>query len=130
MGNGDVSTENKNAIDVNLIDKIKNSIKNLITLEIITTVGQVELKIKDKEIVVTGIKDSKNCKSIWTKINLLEGDINTVYDPEFVTGQYQSLRDFHKNREDQGHQIIKDNIAALKELYTLVSGGFKDEKDS
>ncbi len=131
MGDSDVSTESEKVIDVDLMDRIKKSLKNLITLEIITTVGQVELTInEDNEISVTGIKDSKDCKSIWTTINLLEGDISTVYDPEYVTGQYHALRDFHKAREDQGHQIIKDNIAALKELYKLVSGELKDEENN
>ncbi len=114
----------KNSLE-DLKTDITNALKNLVTLEIITVVGQVEFKTdanKNKK----GLPDidiTKNPKAILTKIDLLQGDIKTIYDPEFVTGQYQSLKDFHKSREDQGYQIIKDNIDALKNLYNLVKSG-------
>jgi len=117
MGNGNGGAENNNAGEVKLMDKIKNALTELVTMEIITTVGQVNLEIKDKKIVVTGIRDIENCKTISTTINLFQGDIQTVCAPEFVTGEYQSLREFHKSREEQGHEIIKDNIETLKELF-------------
>ncbi len=98
-----------------LMDKIKKALDNLVTLEIITAVGQV--KLGDK--VSPEIDYSKNPKVILTKINLIQGDIKTVYDPEFVTGEYQSLKDFHAKREDEGYEIIKTNIETLKSLFNF-----------
>ncbi len=109
---------------VNIMDKIKDSLEKLVTLEIITTVGQVDVSIEDKKIVVNDIIESENCKTILTTIDLLQGDIQTVYAPEFVTGEYQVLREFHKSREEQGHKIIQDNIKTLKNLFLFAKGIF------
>ncbi len=117
MANGNAGAVNKKIDEEGFLDNIKNAFQDLVTLEIITAVGEVELNIKDKKLVATGIKDGENCKTILTKIDLLQGDIQTVYAPEFVTGEYQSLKEFHKNREDQGYKIIQDNIETLKKLF-------------
>jgi hypothetical protein len=98
-----------------LIDRIKDAIENLITLEIITAVGQVDFNAENGP----DLDQSKDPKVILSKIDLIQGDIKTVYDPEFVTGNYKELKDFHKTREEQGHQIIKDNLDALMRLFNL-----------
>ena len=98
-----------------LIKKIKNALENLITLEIITAVGQVDFNAENGPDLDFG----KDPKVILSKINLLQGDIKTVYDPEFITGNYGELKDFHKTREEMGHQMIKDNLDALMRLFNL-----------
>ncbi|MDM8536289.1 hypothetical protein QUF70_06010 [Desulfobacterales bacterium HSG17] len=105
--------------------KIKESIQNLTTLEIITAVGQVKHKSKgDTEENQNSLPDldyEHEPKIILTKIDLLQGDIKTVYNEEFVTGNYQNLRDFHAEREKQGYEIIQKNINALERLLNLVN---------
>lgn len=108
-----------------LIAQIKNALGNLVTLEIITAVGQVQFDDKGKN---PDLDRGQAHKVILSKIDLLQGDIKTVFDPEFVTGNYQELRDFHKLREEQGHQLIKDNLAALKQLFDLAKD-LRAEKD-
>lgn len=100
-----------------LMERIKNAANNLVTLEIITVVGDMVLKEGKTS---PGIDYAKNPKIILTQINLLQGDITTVYHEEFVTGAYQSLREFHAAREKEGYAMVKANIEALKALLELV----------
>ena len=109
--------ESKNSMGQGLIDKIVNALDKLTTLEIVTVVGRVQ-KDGGKDGAL-GVDWSADPKVMLSKINVLMGDITTSIDPEFVTGNYQSLRDFHAKREAQGYQIIQDNIQAIKELLGL-----------
>ncbi len=108
-----------------LVNRIQSSLNNLVTLEIITAVGQVIFKpqkdqAQGSEISYPDIDYNKNPKVILTKIDLLQGDIKTIYDEEFVTGSYTGLRDFHADREKEGYEIVHKNLAALKELLDMV----------
>lgn len=99
-----------------LITKIKDAIENLITLEIVTAVGNVTVSSEDEKLSVVNIE---NAPAILTKIDLIQGDIKTIFHEEFVTGNYKDLKDFHAEREGQGHEIIKGNLEALKKLFDL-----------
>ena len=111
-----------------LIDKIINALDKLTTLEIVTVVGRVQ---KDENTGVLEVDWAADPKVMLSKINLLMGDITTSIDPEFVTGNYTDLREFHAKREEQGHRIIQDNIQAIKELLGLakILRGEEDESD-
>ena len=104
----------------NLKAKIIQSIENLVTLEIVTAVGSVKPseggKGKSAE-----LDHSKNPKVIQTKIDLLQGDIETIYDEAFVTGDYQNLKNFHALREKEGYDIVMRNIEALEKLLKLIA---------
>ena len=52
-------------------------------------------------------------KAMYSKIDLLQGDITSIYDPEFITGEYTDLKEFHQDRESQGQEIIQNNIQTL-----------------
>lgn len=107
------TSKKPDAISETLLARIKEAITNLVTLEIVTAVGEVkEVNGKSLEIDL-----SKNPSIILTKIDLLQGDIKTVYHENFVTGEYKELKEFHKLREEQGHEIIKNNIETLKKIY-------------
>ena len=100
-----------------LIEKIEDALEKAVTLEIITAVGQIKGGPEKEAEIDWG----QNPKVILTKINLLQGDIETVFDPAYVTGDYQALRDFHMAREKEGYDIVHKNLDALKELYTLAT---------
>lgn len=106
--------------------RIRDSLNNLVTLEIITAVGHVRLK-PDAESTGENDRDypdidyERDPKMILTKIDLLQGDIKTVYNEEFVTGNYKDLREFHAEREKEGHRIIMQNISVLEKLLKLIS---------
>jgi len=101
-----------------IVDRVSAALENLVTLEIITAVGQVDPK-KDGDPHWPSIENVTDPEMIVSKINLLDGDVQTIFGEAFVTGDYQSLQAYHTDREKQGHQIIKDNIAALQELLKL-----------
>ena len=94
-----------------LLKKITESLKGLVTLQITTVVGQVAYDSATDKTTVA------NAKVIRTVIDLLEGDIKTEIDEAFVTGALQALRDFHAEREKQGSAIVKANIEALEKLF-------------
>ena len=95
------------------IQKVIDGAHNLVTLEIKTIVGGFSVD-------GTKITRADGAKEILSRIGLLQGDITTAFSEEFLAPPYAAIRDFHQKREDQGNQIIKDNIARLGEIIELV----------
>lgn len=98
-----------------VFENIKKAINELVTLRIVTAVGEIT---KDEKGVPV-IDYSQNPRIILTSINLIQGDITTVFHEEFVTGKYQSLQVFHAAREKEGYELIKKNIEVLEKLYEV-----------
>lgn len=100
---------------MSFVESIKQKLKNLTTLEIITAVGPPKVRPDG------GLEpDYKSSHAVlFTQIRLLQGDVITNIDETFITGDHQSLRDFHQARVADGLKTVKDNVAALKELYLL-----------
>jgi hypothetical protein len=113
--------------DENLVDRIKKSLDNLATLEIITAVGPVTRKSENEPLELL---DQAKSSVILTRINLLQGDITTVYHEDFVTGRYQELKNFHADREKEGYEIVKKNLEALEDLYNFAKELLKEEGSS
>ena len=103
------------------VDKLEAALNNLVTLEIVTAVGNVSPSKRDP---TTGLRSEgapdPNAKLLRTRIDLLRGDITTELDPAFVTGEYQELRAFHAAREQQAADIVKRNIEALSAVIALI----------
>jgi len=95
-----------------LIEKITAKLEALATLEIRTGVGTVRWKEGDPNAPVT----SSNCKAIVSRIGLIDGDIDSQIDEEFVTGEYKDVREYHEERVQQGLTIIDERVKALKNL--------------
>ena len=95
----------------NLLRKIVSALENLVTLEIITAVGPVSVSES------TATYDLDGAAVALTRINLIAGDITTVFPEQFITGNFQSLKDFHGEREKQGYAMVMKNLEALRELY-------------
>ncbi|HET9932579.1 MAG TPA: hypothetical protein VFQ35_17875 [Polyangiaceae bacterium] len=103
------------------IRKLENCLNELVTLNIVTAVGAAKLDVKSGDASGTKVDVvDGSTKVIWTAINLAQGDITTVIDPEFQGDAGKELREFHKSRETQGLEIIRGNISALKELVSLL----------
>ncbi len=104
-----------------LMKKIEEKINDLTTLEIVTAVGEVKFRTADEgsDGIRAAINTDKPVKAILTRIDLLDGDIRTVFDEAFVTGEYKALKSFHTEREKQGHDIIEKNLKALQTLYNM-----------
>ena len=102
-----------------LMKRIQEALVNLIRLRIVTAVGVVTVALNNDG-SVKDVEIEQNGKAISTCVDLVGGDMTTVFDPEFVTGSYKSLREFHAAREKEGHDIVEKNLKALKALFDLV----------
>ena len=114
------------------IQKVEQSLNRLVTLNVVTAVGSAKVEIKSDDAGGANTKielSGGSSKVIWTSIDLVQGDITTVIDPDFQGDAGKELREFHKSRESQGLEIIRGNIAALKELVTLL-GAAVDHKNT
>jgi hypothetical protein len=102
---------------MSFIDKLKASAEKLITLNITTAVGNAG-----------SFTVGKDAKIMNSSIDLLQGDITTIIPEAFMEAPYSAIREYHQAREEAGQQIIKENIACIKELLLLVEKLSEDGK--
>jgi hypothetical protein len=96
------------------MDTIIACVQELRTLNIVTVIGgswdsagkQINIKPEDKVIA--------------TQVDLIGGDITTVFSEDFLKAPYDGVREFHAGREKEAHQIIEANINALRNLAKLI----------
>jgi hypothetical protein len=93
-----------------LLDEIRAAIREAVSLKISTIVGDIEWVDKRTAPNVT------NSDTMYTEIDLVQGDLVSMIDRAFLDPDMSGLRDYHKAREDQAYEIIESNIKALKEL--------------
>lgn len=96
----------------NLVERIRDSLERLVTLEIVTAVGPPRLDDNGHPEV-----DFSKDQVMVSQINLIAGDITNTMDPTFVDGDYAALRPFHEEQVAKGQEIIRENLQALEELY-------------
>ncbi len=106
--------------------RILDSIENLTKLEIVTAVGKAAPRSGPDDADTFGAEfpefdEDGDTKMIQTTIDLLRGRIRTVYDESFVTGEYQSLKNYHAAREKDGYNILRENIDTLERLLKMVT---------
>lgn len=100
------------------LETLRQIFDNLVTLNVVTAVGDVDLSAQttgDQRIVI-----KPGAKVIWSSFDMVEGDIKTVIDPDFAGDAGKELRAFHEAREKQAQSIIKDNIDSLEKLLKLM----------
>ncbi len=134
-------TKTKNTL-ADFLPKIQNALKDLVTLEIITAVGNVtEFEIEEQtetgydeklnnktfKTNIYGSKkgqtkiDAKVDKVALTRVHLIQGDITTVYHDAYITDDnYIALREYHDKQRDKGLEIVKGNLEAVKRLLDLL----------
>jgi len=93
-------------------------LSQLSRLEVNTLVGNYSFD-SDSNGKNTTIKNDSTTDRMCSQINLLTGDITTAMTDKFVS-DYKELRDYHLQRENQGHEIIKKNIEVLKEILNAI----------
>jgi hypothetical protein len=95
------------------------ALSNLTRLEVNTLVGNYTFNTSGKDSDGnpnnTTIKNDGTGERMCSQINLITGDITTAMTDKFVD-EYKELREYHLIRESQGHEIIRRNIAVLKEI--------------
>ena len=109
---------------MNLIDKILDKIEDLQTLRICTLIGDVKLDETGKKLTFP-----EEGPKIVTQIDLLTGDITTVFNEDFLEPPLDKIRDYHAEREKQSNEIIRSNIKALMELIDLFKKAYDIKKE-
>jgi hypothetical protein len=114
---------------MSLIDEIIVGIHNLKTLEIRTIIGpwheEWDEGRKEKHITPT-----TEAKTILTQIDLLDGDITTAFSEDFLTPPLDKIREYHAEREKQGHAVIEANLKALTGLMNLLVLAIQNHADA
>ena len=110
----------------NLTEIIKDKIDNLKTLEIRTIIGNFKWNEGKKKI---DYKEEK-VKVIMTQIDLLEGDITTIFSEDFLKEPYDKILNFHAEREKRGQEIIENNLKAVRELFDLAVKILEPKRES
>ncbi|MDH5258123.1 MAG: hypothetical protein OEX07_08935 [Gammaproteobacteria bacterium] len=98
------------------INKLEESLTELVCLNIVTAVGPVSCAKNGNDITV---KAPDGIKCISSTINVLDGDIDTLIHDDFTSEKLKAVLDFHLEREKKGHEIITGNIKALVQLLEL-----------
>lgn len=96
------------------LEDIKNAMENLVTLDIRTIVGDVNIDDKGK------LRPAAGAKQMVSRMNLLQGDITTAFPEDFLQPPLDNVRNFHALRERQGMDIVQGNIKALQHFIGLI----------
>ncbi len=99
------------------LDDLANKAENIANLQIKTIIGEATFDPNDESGKYT-LND--NAQTMYTSIDLLQGDITSIIPESFLSDKLANIRQYHQSREEMGRQIIKDNIECLKELAELV----------
>lgn len=100
---------------VEFIRNAETRISKLTHLEIKTIVG--DYKLGDKDSITP--RAEGDFFMIYSKFNLLEGDVTSYISNELVQDRYAWVREFHARKEEKGHEIIQGNIRAIISLFEL-----------
>ncbi len=111
--------------------KIIDAIRNFATLKITTEVVNIRAgekcgKPDDPDAESFSPDHFNETKKMVTKIDLLQGDIKTSYDEEFVIGKYQTLKAIHTEKEKTAYDIVLQNMTTLEKLLELSACHMED----
>jgi hypothetical protein len=106
-----------------ILSTLEDALKDLVTLEIVTAVGAVQPTPSPKpgESRAAPALDP-GAKVMRTRIDLVRSGVTTEIDPAFVSGEYQSLRQFHADREKLASDMVKGHVETIKSIIQLIQG--------
>jgi len=105
----------ENALE-QFLEKIENGVDNIVTLNIQTLMGDLEIGSDGK----IAFQNNQTINGMISNINLIDGDIKTQITADFYNN-YPNLVKFHQTKEIQGQQIIKGNIVVLKKIFETLT---------
>ena len=108
---------------MSFLDELQQKAENIATLKIITAVGDAQPDADNPG----SYKPADDAKVLYSSINLLDGDMTSIIPEAFLEAPMSSIRQYHQTREDNGRQIIKDNIDCLIKLVSLVKNSSDDK---
>jgi hypothetical protein len=98
----------------NLLVSLQQALENLTTLEIVTSVGALDVDIKGdgKAVTYTNLEPTA---SAVTRLKIT-GDIWTNRTENTLTGEYASVAEYHERMVEKSQAIVESNIRFLVEM--------------
>ncbi|HIK05127.1 MAG TPA: hypothetical protein IGS40_10485 [Trichormus sp. M33_DOE_039] len=111
---------NSNNLDSNnIIDAMKAAIAEVVQLEITTWVVEPSTQL-DGELQPSSTS-AKPGNRIYTKINLVDGDIENEVGSQFLSsGPYAELLSFHLDQVKESREIMQKNIESVHKVYKIL----------
>jgi hypothetical protein len=102
-----------------IIDAIKTAIVDMVELEITTWV--VESSNQLSEDLHPSTVSAQPGNRIYTKINLIDGDIENEVGSQFLCGSpYSELLGFHLEQVKESREIMQKNIESVHKIYKVL----------
>lgn len=98
-----------------LHQKVNDKIHDMTHLRIRTIVGDVTKRSASAR----DLDPTPESPMAVSCIDLVDGDITTVIPPRFLEEDYAAVYQLHRDREQQGVEIIHRNIETIKALLVL-----------
>ncbi|MFM7382378.1 MAG: hypothetical protein ACKO1W_04900 [Microcystaceae cyanobacterium] len=104
------------------------AVDKAVNLEIVTIIEETTDAIdRSKPLNQQG----KPGQTLYTRINLIDGDIVNVFGQDFIANeQNSSLVEFHKSQVSKGEEIIQTNLETLKKIIDYALQLKKSEKSA
>jgi hypothetical protein len=117
-----------NNLDANrILDAIKSAIVEVVELEITTW---VEEPSTSEEEALNITKVAKPGNRIYTKINLISGDIENEVGSQFLaSGPYAELLNFHLVQVKDSREIMQKNIESVQKIYKILMEMYNSRKN-
>jgi len=117
-----------NNLDPNkIIDAIKSAIAEVVELEITTWVEEPSTQSEEEALNIT--KVAKPGNRIYTKINLISGDIENEVGSQFLaSGPYAELLNFHLVQVKDSREIMQKNIESIQKIYKILMEMYNSRK--
>ena len=91
-----------------------SAVEDAVNLEVVTVIEDIN-DAQDRS--QSAAKIGKSGQVLYTRINLVQGDIVNIFGKEFITEPTnQPLVEFHKEQVLDGKNVIKNNIETLKSI--------------
>ena len=100
-----------------LLERLADAAEKLITLDVVTVIGEVVGPERSAAGEETFNWDAKDGSEVFrTQIDLIQGDIRNVLPLAHAGEDGSSARAFHNEQVVKAQQIIADNLKALTEF--------------
>jgi hypothetical protein len=97
------------------LQRLEGALKDLVTLKVVTVVGDVSVSGSGGDIVVAA-RDGAAVEAASTEIDLLDGHIVNIFSPKFSDAGGGTLQAFHQTQVEKSNAIMAANLLELQKL--------------
>lgn len=106
------------ADNTDILKRLERAAANLTTLEVITRVGPVDVTLhggKDPDVSIPSANGA-TAPVLYTRIDILDGDIFNNLDSSFVDGPNKELKAFHAEAVKAGREMVDQRLDFIARL--------------